>query len=105
MCRRLPRSSDLDLRGDEESARGVLCPQDLPQSSVVSVMDRGIEQRPWLGAGQQRGPGGGALIGPHAVAYRGEIGDQIAPIRRRQTEIEHAVEMDHHLIVAVIAAV
>src|SRR6266852_4486973 len=184
--RRLPRSSDLDLRGDRASARGVLCPQDLPQSRVVSVMDRGIEQRPWLGASQQRrhggdhqvaiilvfgrgvgeaafgggdidaaqgedeflerdtresalllaaryagvlsigiafgqltqfvaygvnrkrddlpvvgrncrskheaeivdllehGPGAVALIGPHAVAYRGEIGDQIAPIRRRQ---------------------
>src|SRR5882757_9700284 len=71
MGRRLPRSSDLDLRGDQPSARGVLCPQDLPQSSVVSVMDRGIEQRPWLGAGQQRGHGGDHQVAIILVFGRG----------------------------------
>jgi len=53
----------------------------------------------------EHGAGAVALIGLQAVAHHGEIGDQIAPILCRQPEIEHPIEMRHHLIVTVVAAV
>ena len=39
------------------------------------------------------GAGAVALIGLHAVADRREIGDEILLVLRRQTEIEHPIEM------------
>ena len=53
----------------------------------------------------QRRAGAVALIGLRAVADRREIGHEILPVLRRQAEIEHAIEMRHHLIVGVEAAV
>ena len=44
-------------------------------------------------------------IGTLAVADRVQIGDEIAPVLRREAEIEDAVEMGDDLIVAVEAAV
>jgi hypothetical protein len=45
------------------------------------------------------------LVRPHAIADRGQVSDQIVPVLRRQPEIEHPVEMRHHLIVAVEAPI
>ena len=46
-----------------------------------------------------------ALIRALAVSHRGQIGHEILLVRGREAEIELAIEMLHHLIVAVVPAV
>src|SRR6202043_896377 len=46
-----------------------------------------------------------ALIWLRTVAHGGEVGHEILPILCREAEIEYAIEMRHHLIIAVEAAV
>ena len=70
----------------------MLCPQDLPQSRVVSVMDRGIEQRPWLGAGQQRGHGR-----DHQVAIILVFGRCVGEAAFRGGDIDAAQRQDEFL--------
>jgi hypothetical protein len=45
------------------------------------------------------------LIRSRAVADRSQIGNEIALILGRQTEVEHAIEMRHHLIIGVVPPV
>ena len=62
----------------------------------IAVAEHGGEVVDFL----QRRAGAIVLIGLHAVADRRQIGDEIAPVLRGKAEVEHPIEMRHHLVVS-----
>jgi hypothetical protein len=64
----------------------------------------------WRGHARERSLfeiGGHAVVltGSLAVADRGQVGNEVALILGRQTEVEHEIEMRHHLIISVVPPV